>query len=1063
MKMQLIMENWRKFSKKASISVPKDTQKLLLEVEQEIADEITASIGKVPIEARAGASFFGTKWRLMKPFSSAAETLMREIHAFLVDKKYTLTPKEGEVEVTRQARGDKGGKITKKELRWSLNYVKQEKGKKLPEDVIAGIAAGKIKPPKGYNPSTGKISARKGKPISIQKALGKFKNEVEKEKGKGAYNKWIKFLGTKPFEYFTKGKKDDQNKKNRGNYKNFLSDEVNVYVIYTRHPIDIVRMSDFEELDSCHAPNDAYFKDAIKEAVGTGGGIAFYVDKNHIDHFLQEEHMSEEAFLDMHDIFADPCRAGLPENLPVPHGRIKIRHATISTSTRMNPEGDTISLLLPEQAEYGQVPAGAGDRLAEIFHENQEDRIGLVSRALEEELGGAENRKRPSLFLEKVRKKLKSSFGFFKKDLLESLQQIGELKVRDTNVAHFFNRPGTHILDNPRDFHVLVQDIFQSFPESFVEKIRGSSDSLGSSDPVAKIEASIEVLKKIQKNTESVEGPIDGSGLQSGPQYYSIMRNPGDLIRAHAPKTLVKKTQLEDSEFESFKKTFIRKAQRPPMIAADVIFGKFTVKSRSQVLQGMELKGGKYTDTGIEKLLQNLVDKGESSVKMYGFDTWFDWSDDFWKIYKEVVESEMKPFLGQIKQILDKNRKFFDSTMNKLESMNADWPREMIKFFNAHLNERDRLRNYLPSLQVLEIFSPTAKKLMQKPASDDPDEQAFHGSLLNYLLFYGVNLNRLIRYLSTMTQNVSPGRNQHMWSELFSSTKEAVNRGLELYKSLMREVYTSFEKKQDDLELELFFKAKEELERAEQANLASSMYGMGHMATITSERIANIAVDIFNRFATGKISHADLSQWAKKKNFTSLNQLSNYGLLDYYKPMENLSQLSILPKMITTLMSGLFKYSATRDNVRLALEGFISPLLTHKDMLKIPNETVWEAIRHLLNEYPFGAERRMILRKIQNDHLDKNAFLPQRKPILGAMARRGMLHLPRVGSFSGVKDPGWWGPDPALGPTDPEEKKKPPKEKKKPSEEDEYVWGGISENKKPRKRRILKVKIKGGK
>lgn len=55
-------------------------------------------------------------------------------------------------------------------------------------------------------------------------------------------------------------------------------DDVGVSVIISRHPIDIVRMSDHDEFKSCHSPGGSWFQCAIQEA--KRGGAVAYVVKN---------------------------------------------------------------------------------------------------------------------------------------------------------------------------------------------------------------------------------------------------------------------------------------------------------------------------------------------------------------------------------------------------------------------------------------------------------------------------------------------------------------------------------------------------------------------------------------------------------------------------------------------------------------------------------------------------------------------------------------------------------------------------------------------------------------
>ena len=74
-------------------------------------------------------------------------------------------------------------------------------------------------------------------------------------------------------------------KKNAGYIKKEINnlDNDKYSIIITRHPIDVMRMSDFENITSCHSPpsrgggSQEYYKCAVAEAMGHGA-IAYVVE-----------------------------------------------------------------------------------------------------------------------------------------------------------------------------------------------------------------------------------------------------------------------------------------------------------------------------------------------------------------------------------------------------------------------------------------------------------------------------------------------------------------------------------------------------------------------------------------------------------------------------------------------------------------------------------------------------------------------------------------------------------------------------------------------------------------
>ena len=140
-------------------------------------------------------------------------------------------------------------------------------------------------------------------------------------------------------------------------------------VIITRHPIDILRMSDFDQIESCHSPpsrggSGEYYKCAVAEAHGHGA-IAYVVKTEDLmEEFgvnkkgLQKIEVSDEFQED--EIFVDDAR---DVGLIVPINRLRLRQiryyptddAAIEAarSELGNPNIGGTELAIPEDHIYG--------------------------------------------------------------------------------------------------------------------------------------------------------------------------------------------------------------------------------------------------------------------------------------------------------------------------------------------------------------------------------------------------------------------------------------------------------------------------------------------------------------------------------------------------------------------------------------------------------------------------------------------------------------------------------------------------------------------------------------
>ena len=126
-------------------------------------------------------------------------------------------------------------------------------------------------------------------------------------------------------------------------------------IIYSRHPIDVLRMSDFDNITSCHSPASrksgmagSEYKCAVAEAHGHGA-IAYVVDNESLDEQMEDtDYKSYQELVDWYDkadeeLFYDDMRE---EGVLNPVTRVRIRKYA-------NPSLEAI-LAVPETRVYGK-------------------------------------------------------------------------------------------------------------------------------------------------------------------------------------------------------------------------------------------------------------------------------------------------------------------------------------------------------------------------------------------------------------------------------------------------------------------------------------------------------------------------------------------------------------------------------------------------------------------------------------------------------------------------------------------------------------------------------------
>ena len=171
-------------------------------------------------------------------------------------------------------------------------------------------------------------------------------------------------------------------------------------IVITRDPVDMFRMSDFDQISSCHSPpsrpspsGNSYYKCAVAEAMGHGA-VAYVVNKTNLLAAADAETLEEaEANIQEGELFADETRGshvGYEMDLQ-PLSRIRVRQfryypsdaraTDASDYAKPSIEGG-VQLAVPETSKmpYGLKIPGFLDRIEDWARESQVETMAGVPR-----------------------------------------------------------------------------------------------------------------------------------------------------------------------------------------------------------------------------------------------------------------------------------------------------------------------------------------------------------------------------------------------------------------------------------------------------------------------------------------------------------------------------------------------------------------------------------------------------------------------------------------------------------------------------------------------------------
>ena len=343
----------RKWFKYLSEDKKPQEEKLINEAEQAEVDELIEYIEAYDPEESPFDDIFKDKWRLAVPFG---DTPASEIFETLEDEGYEISwePKQitvkyttpnGEKKTREEERfsffASRTSEIEKYEekkydLRLPLEKWENEWAEKNPGESLVDIIEGH---PDFEEYSALLIPYQKHKKRGYRKAkLGKVINRVFKDNPEV-----IKFWTNNAAKY-SENPEPFKLAKKKGRYM----------VVFTRHPVDVYRMSDHDHISSCHSIGRGSFGHCSLQEAHDFGILAYMVRKDEL----------EGVDLQADEIFADSERSlkGVTA-----YGRIRLR--------RFFNDEEEYDLAISEEKEYGTKFPGFKDFVREWSREAQKDRI----------------------------------------------------------------------------------------------------------------------------------------------------------------------------------------------------------------------------------------------------------------------------------------------------------------------------------------------------------------------------------------------------------------------------------------------------------------------------------------------------------------------------------------------------------------------------------------------------------------------------------------------------------------------------------------------------------------
>lgn len=151
----------------------------------------------------------------------------------------------------------------------------------------------------------------------------------------------------------------------------YFQEKSKYVIILSRHPIDVLRMSDHSTIKSCHSTDKEYFKCAVTEA-RRGGGVAYVVEKEDLEPKVYNSR-GDMTNIDLQsdELFYDKQR-GVGEIVPT--SRLRIRQVQ-NTITKM-------TLAIPDLRIYGKDLALTSYQVRNFLLDKQKEKINSLKNTV---------------------------------------------------------------------------------------------------------------------------------------------------------------------------------------------------------------------------------------------------------------------------------------------------------------------------------------------------------------------------------------------------------------------------------------------------------------------------------------------------------------------------------------------------------------------------------------------------------------------------------------------------------------------------------------------------------
>ena len=364
--MKQFCKNQRSRSKKGerkNESILREIEEDELRVLEDVLDDLDPA--NLPLN-----DLFGGKMRVVIPFPTTdPSTELGKFAKFFETQEYDVQWDKGTVSATRE--------VTRV------------------EDMVASLMGGPEKKKiKKFQMKIGKLFAKiadlKRKQRQIMQKDSEFQKNPDYRRisqqillyipnpgiaGPAGYD--LEDLATKFGEYW---------KKNAGYIKKNINeiDSDKFSIIITRHPIDVLRMSDFDEITSCHSPASrtsayqSYYKCAVAEARGHGA-VAYVVETEELLAATDTGNIdSAEQEIQEGEIFYDDKRPFTGDITPL--SRVRVRHVRYYDTDTPKRYDDGQDVDMPEKRIYGADIPGIADTVTDWARSTQEEVIQNMPR-----------------------------------------------------------------------------------------------------------------------------------------------------------------------------------------------------------------------------------------------------------------------------------------------------------------------------------------------------------------------------------------------------------------------------------------------------------------------------------------------------------------------------------------------------------------------------------------------------------------------------------------------------------------------------------------------------------